>query len=204
MQPHLLSLEPLSLLDVGARECVDIAARTGFDFVSMVLQEPAPMLPADPVVKDATLRRETIAAMRASGVRMLNIECFNLTPEARLEDFAEAFAVGHGLGARTATAIAMPNGDRADLLAKYRRLCDMAAEMGIRVNVEFFAMAQGMCSLDMAVSLVRDSGRANAGVTIDVLHLIRTGSSVEAMKAIDPGLIGGCQICDGVCFLEKK
>jgi sugar phosphate isomerase/epimerase len=197
MQPHKLALEPLSLLDVGARECVDIAARAGFDYVSMVLQEPAPMLPADPIVKDAALRRETIAAMKASGVRMWNIECFNLTPEARVEDFAEALAVGQELGARTATAILMENGDRSDALAKYRRLCDMAAEIDIRVNLEFFMAARSMDSLDKAVALARDSGRPNAGVTIDVLHLIRTGSSVEAMKAIEPGLIGGAQISDG-------
>lgn len=203
MQPRQLSLEPLCLLDVGAREAVDIAARTGFDFVSMVLQSPAPMLPVDPIVRDVTLRHETIAAMKASDVRMLNIECFNLQPEARTEDFAEALAVGRELGARTATAIAMPNGDRADLLAKYCRLCDMAAEMGIRVNIEFFAMSPDMCSLDMAVALVRDSGRTNAGVMIDVLHLIRTGSSVEAMTSIDPRLIGGCQICDGPLIADE-
>ena len=194
---HKLSLEPLSLLDVGARETVDIAARTGFGYVSMVLHEPAPMLPADPIVTDAALRRETKTAMKAAGIGLLNIECFNLTPDARVEDFAAGLACGHELGARTATAILMENGDRSDALAKYRRLCDMAAEMGIRVNLEFFAAARSLCTLDMAVALARDSGRANAGVTIDVLHLIRTGSSIAAMRAVEPGLIGGAQICDG-------
>lgn len=203
MQPHPLALEPLCLLDVGARQAVDIAARAGFDFVSMVLQSPAPMLPVDPIVRDVTLRREAIAAMKTAGIRMHNIECFNLRPDARFEEFAEALAVGQELGARSATAIAMPNGDRADLLAKFRGLCDMAAEMGIRVNVEFFAMSPDMCSLDMAVAFVRDSGRANAGVMIDVLHLIRTGSSVEAMRLIDPDLIGGCQICDGPLLADS-
>ncbi len=197
MHRHKLSLEPLGYSELGARACVEIAAAAGFDYVSMVLHKPAPMLPADPIVKDAALRRETMAAMQASGVRMSNIECFNMTPEATLANFAAGLACGHELGARTATAIVMDNCDRADVLAKYRGLCDMAAEMDIRVNVEFFAMAPNMNSLDKAVALALDSGRANAGVTVDVLHLIRTGSSVAAMKAVDPGLIGGCQISDG-------
>ena len=66
MHQHKLSLEPLGYSDLGAKACVEIAARSGFDYVSMVLQEPAPMLPADPIVQDAGLRRETIAAMKAS------------------------------------------------------------------------------------------------------------------------------------------
>lgn len=204
MQQHQLSLEPLSLLDVGARETVDVAARTGFDYVSMVLHQPAPMLPADPIVTDVSLRHETAAAMKAAGIGLLNIECFNLTPEADPADFAAGLACGHELGARTATAILMENGDRPDALAKYRRLCDMAAEMDIRVNIEFFAMARSMCSLDAAVAFARDAGRANAGVTIDVLHLIRTGSSIAAMRAVDPGLIGGAQISDGPLIADPE
>ncbi len=197
MHQHKLSLEPLSLPDADARRTVDIAARTGFDYVSMVFQEPAPMLPVDAVVRDAVLRRETQAAMKAAGIGLHNIECFNLTPDSNFDDFAVALACGQELGAKTATAIAFENGDRADVLAQYRRLCDMAAEMGIRVNVEFFALARSMCSLDLAADLVRDSGRANAGIMVDILHLIRTGSSIAALEALDPALIGGAQISDG-------
>lgn len=204
MHPHKLSLEPLGYSDLGAKACIEIAARTGFDYVSLVLHEPAAMLPADPIVNDAALRRETIAAMKASGIGMWNIECFNMTPEAKLSDYAAGLACGHELGARTATAIVMDNADRADVLAKYRGLCDMAAEMDIRVNIEFFAMAPNMNRLDLAVALARDAGRANAGVTVDVLHLIRTGSSVEAMKAVDPSLIGGCQISDGRLLVDAQ
>jgi sugar phosphate isomerase/epimerase len=204
MRAHKLALEPLSLLDLDARGMVDVAAQTGFDYVSMVLHEPAPVLPVDPIVADLELRRETAAAMKAAGIGLHNIECFNLTPEANPTDFAAGLACGHELGAATATAIVMDNGDRADVLAKYRRLCDMAAEMRIRVNVEFFAMAPNMNRLELAVALARDSGRANAGVTMDVLHLIRTGSSIAAMKAIDPALIGGAQISDGPLLADPE
>jgi sugar phosphate isomerase/epimerase len=204
MHQHKLALEPLGYSDLGAKACVEIAARAGFDHVSMVLHEPAPILPADPIVKDASLRRATIAAMKASGVRMSNIECFNMTSETNVADFAAGLACGHELGALTATAIVMDNPDRTDVLAKYCRLCDMAAELDIRVNIEFFAMAPNMNSLDKAVALARDSGRANAGVTIDVLHLMRTGSSIAAMRAVDPALIGACQISDGMLHVDAK
>lgn len=190
MKEHQLCLEPLSLREVGARELVDIAGHVGFDYVGMFLHPPLPALPADAIVADVTLRRETADAMKKSGVRLLNFECLNLTPEAQVDDFAAALACGHELGARTATAIVFENSDRSDVLAKYRRLCDMAGEMGIRVNVEFIATGKSMSTLEQAIALIRDSRRSNAGVIIDVLHLIRTGSSIEAMAAVDPDLIG--------------
>jgi sugar phosphate isomerase/epimerase len=204
MKEHRLSLEPLTLLDVQARKTVDIASRVGFDYVSMVLHEPVPLLPADPIVTDLTLRAETLAAMRAAGVRLNNIECFNLTPDVQPGDFAAGLSCGHALGALTATAIVKEPGDRSGALAKYRRLCDMAAELDIRVNIEFFAAAKAMCTLDMAVAFVRDSGRANAGVTLDILHVIRTGSSIADILALDPELIGGAQICDGPLVLDAE
>ena len=197
MVEHPLSLEPLSLPEVPARELVDIAGHVGFNYVSMFLHPPAPTFPADSIVSDLTLRRATLAAMKTSGVRLLNIECFNLTPEARVGDFASALACGHELGALTASVIVNENSERSDVLAKYQRLCDMACEMDIRVNVEFFATSKYMGTLDAAAALVRDSHRANAGVVIDVLHLIRTSGSIDALTALNPDLIGAAQISDG-------
>ena len=80
----------------------------------------------------------------------------------------------------------------------------MASEMDIRVNIEFFAMGKSMSTLDEAIALVRDSRRTNAGVMIDVLHLIRTGSSIEALTAMDSDLIGAAQISDGPLLREKS
>ncbi len=204
MTPHPLSLEPMTLMDVGARETVDIAAQLGCEYVSMVLHEPVPALPCDPIVADLTLRRETAQAMRATGVKLSNIECFNLTPAIQPSDLAAGLECGHELGARTATAILSPNDDRADALAKYQRLCDMAAELNIRVNVEFFMSSRSMTTLPDAIAFARDSGRANAGVTIDVLHLFRTGSSVANLKAMDPDLIGAVQLSDGPSTIDHE
>lgn len=197
MEQHPLSLEPLSLPEVPAGALVEIAGHVGFDYVSLFLNPPAPTLPADAIVADLTLRRATMAAMKRFGVRLLNIECFNLTAEARVDDFAIALACGHELGALTASVIVNENDDRSDILKKFNRLCDMAAEMSIRVNVEFFAMSKSMGTLEAATALVRDSHRANAAVVIDVLHLIRTGGSIDVLTVMDPNLIGAAQISDG-------
>ncbi len=204
MTPHSLAIEPLTLMDIGARETVQIAAELGCEYVSMVLHEPVPVLPCDPIVADLTLRRETAAAMKAGGVKLSNIECFNLTPEAGPADFTAGLECGYELGARTATAVLLQNDDRVDALAKYRRLCDMAVELNIRVNVEFFRGSKSMCRLADAFAFAKDSGRANAGVTIDVLHLFRTGSSIAELQAMDPDLIGAAQLSDGPLTIDPE
>jgi sugar phosphate isomerase/epimerase len=56
--------------------------------------------------------------------------------------------------------------------------------------------------LDDAVRFVTGSGEPNAGITVDVLHLMRTGGTPADLKAIDPKLIGYAQICDGPLVLD--
>jgi len=203
MTRRRVSLEPLSIPEVDAHTLVGIAARTGFDYVSMVLHSPVPAMPADVIVRDRDLRRDTATAMRDQGIGLSTIECFNLTADANPEGFAAGLVCGHELGARNATAIVWENPDRADALAKLRRLCDMAREMSIRINVEFFAFCESIGSLDAAVSFVRDSGRENAGLQMDILHLIRSGGSIEDVRRLDPALISATQISDGPLILRK-
>jgi sugar phosphate isomerase/epimerase len=204
MPSRRFSLEPLTLPDVGARELIDIAARTGFDYLGMVLHQPSPEMPVDPIVRDLSQRREAAAAMKAQGVELCTIECFNLTPDSNPKDFSAGLACGHELGARNATAIVWENSNRADVLAKLGRLCDMARELDIRVNVEFFAFCQSIRCLDDAIALVRDSGRENIGIQMDILHLMRTGSTIDDIRRLDPALIGATQISDGPLVTAPK
>lgn len=197
MNRRAFCLEPLSLPDAGACELIEIAGATGFTFVSFVLHSPHPTLPADPIVADHQLRSAALEALRQKGLKVSNIECFNLTPDADPAGFEAGLACGHALGARTATAIVWENSNRSDVIAKLRRLCDMAQVFGIRVNLEFMALSRSLDSLRAAVELVRDCGRSNAGVMLDLLHLMRTAGSVADVRALDPALIGGAQICDG-------
>jgi len=197
IHPRALSLEPLTLPDVGALELIDIARLTGFDCVGLVLNSPASTLPADPIVTDLALRDTAVKTLKRTGVRFLNIECFNLTPDAIPVSFERGLICGHALGARTASAIIWENPDRADVLEKLRSLCDMARELGIRVNLEFMALSKSLPSLQAAVELARDCDRDNIGIMVDLLHLVRTGGSVADLRALDSQLIGGAQICDG-------
>lgn len=197
-------LEPLTLAGLPALEMVRVAAANGYDFISLTLNSPFPGVQPDAIVTDSAARAEVIAAMRAANIGLLDIECFNLTGEADVESFRPALECGHALGARSGLAILWDNPDRADALNKYRALCDMAAEYAMRINVEFLQPCRDMGSLETAIAFVRDAGRANGGVVIDLLHLIRTGSSVAAFQAMDRDLIGLVQLCDGPATIPPE
>jgi len=193
-----LSLEPLGVLDATDCALVNAAAGAGFDYVSMFAYSTTPQLPADPAVADRTLRRAGAERLRQTGAQLLNLECFNLTPEEAPARFLEALEFGSELGASRATAILYENFDRNDALTKFRRLCDMAREHGIRVNLEFFATCRSIPNLDAAVDFVREASCANSGIVLDFLHLVRTSGGMSGLARLDPGLIGMVQVSDGL------
>lgn len=191
-------LEPLGVPELNGAKLVDAAAQAGFRFVSIFAHAPTPEMQVDEVVGDLGKRQEMLARMKETGVGLLNLECFNLTPEADTESFRRALECGAALGARTATAIVWENADRADALTKYQRTCDMAAEHGIRVNVEFFAACRSLYGIAAVRDFVRDAGRTNGGIVLDILHLMRTSGGLLGLDGIDPDMVGSIQICDGL------
>ena len=192
------SLEPLTVPELAGANLVRAAADAGYDFVSMFAHMPSDQLPLDPAVRDADHRAAMKSAMAETGVRLLNLECFNLDASAEPVEFAQALECGGDLGASTATAIVWENHDLDDALAKYCRLCDMAAEHGIRVNVEFFATAKSLPSIFEVADFVRRAGRKNTGIVVDSLHLMRTSGGMAGLRTINPELVGGVQLSDGM------
>ncbi len=194
-----LSLDHLTVFDTSPPELIDIAAWLGVPLVSLFTQLP---LQADlPIVTQAN-KAETLARMRDTGVKLGNMECFNLTPEVVAESFRPAVELGAELGATSLVAINAWDPERNRALDNFARLCRIAAEYGIRTNVEFISMGKVRTLAD-AIAFVTDSGEPNVGITVDFLHLIRTGGSAADIRAMDPRLIGYVQVCDGLLEMPQ-
>ena len=194
-----LSLDHLTIFEASPPELIRIAGGLGIGFVSLWTQKP---LKGDFPLLNAANKAETRDALRETGVRLGNLECFNLTAEAAVEDFRPAVALGAELGASSVTAINAWDPEPARTLDNFGRLCQMGAEYGLKVNVEFISMGQVRTLAD-AARLVTECGEPNAGITVDILHLIRSGGAVADLAAIDPNLIGYAQICDGPLTLAQ-
>jgi sugar phosphate isomerase/epimerase len=196
----MLSLDHLTIFDTSPPELIDIAAALEVPLVSLWTQLP---LQADlPLVTEAN-KAETLARMRDTGVKLGNMECFNLTPEAKPEDFRRAVALGAELGATSLVAINAWDPERARALENFVALCRIAAEYGMKANVEFISMGK-VRTLEDAVAFITDSGEPNVGITVDFLHLVRTGGTAADLAKVDPKLIGYIQICDGPAGLARE
>jgi len=203
MADRKLSLEPLSVPEVQGAALVDVAAAAGFDLVSMFACSPTAELAPDVAVADRKARQDMRARMAETGLGLHNLECFNLRQDTDFASFAEALACGSELGAVHATAIVWENGDRSDALTKFRRLCAMAAEHGIRINLEFFAACRTIPNLQTAADFVTDAGCPNAGLVLDMLHIVRTSGGMAGLVALDSALIGTVQFNDGLLAVEN-
>lgn len=193
---HKLALEPLTFAGLPGTELLKLAHRTGYEYSSLTLIETRSG-EFDPLVTDAGLRRETAHWLREVGLGLQTIEVFNLTPAADPARFAPAIAAAAELGARGATAILWENPDHEDALRKFVALCDVAAGSGIRINLEFFPSCRSMGSLPAAQAFLDRAGRDEAGLVMDILHVMRSAGSLEVLEGLDRRCVGAVQLCDG-------
>ncbi len=78
---------------------------------------------------------------------------------------------------------------------KLAALIDHAAPAGIRVSLEFGAFTE-IKSLAMALEVLQRTGRDDAGLLIDPLHLSRTGGAPADLAGLPPRRFAYAQYCD--------
>lgn len=89
--------------------------------------------------------------------------------------------------------------DRA--AAGFARACDLAAEHGLRVTLEFLPWT-GVATLGAAIEIVRAADRPNGGVLVDSWHLFRSGATLADLAAVPGDLVGYVQIDDAPAAAE--
>ncbi len=190
-----VGLGQLTAIDVSPVEYISIAAEAGCQAVSLFVQQPGgqgkfPLTSRDNL--DAVQQR-----LRATGLQVASVECFMLVPNVDVETWRPALALGAELGAKGATAL-LYDGDEARVIRNLSRLCQLAEEVGLRINVEFMPLAPTGKTVHTAAELIRKVGAPNLGLCIDLLHLIRSGGTPADVAAIDPNLIYCVQLCDSM------
>ena len=191
---RIVSLDHLTVLELTPPELVQTASLAGFTHVGMRLNPAAPEEEQHPMIGDTPMRRETLARMRDTGVRLFDVGVLRLRKGMVVADFEPVLASAAHLGATHAVV----NGDEpnhailADLLG---RLCDLGRAHGLTMNLEFTPWT-GVRTLADATRLVEAVGRPEARVLVDTLHVDRSGGSADAIRAVPRDLIAYAQICD--------
>jgi sugar phosphate isomerase/epimerase len=189
-----LSLSPLTILDASPAQQVCAAAGAGFDALGVRVM-PAADEKVWPMLGDTAHLRETLARLDDTGLSVLDVELIVLRPDYREGDVLAVLDAGHRLGARFALVLGYDT-NRNRLADHFNRVCEAAADRGIRPGLEFMKYS-AVPTIGAAVQVVQQSGHPAGAVLVDALHLQRSGGSPAALAAIPPDLLPYGQLCDG-------
>src|SRR5262245_9718740 len=190
----LFGLAPLGFLEVAPPDLIVLAAEAGFASVNLRTRPAVPGGAAFPIAPGSELLRTCRRRIAATGVRVRAIEQVGLDRTTDLPSLRAMLEAGAELGASRLLC----SGDEQDLSLLARRfaeLCRLAREFGMAVDLEFMPF-RALKTLEDAVRVVTASGAENGWVCLDVLHLFRSGGSIEAVGAVDPERLGPLQLCD--------
>lgn len=181
----LVSLAALTILDAGPLGQVRAAHAAGFPAVGLRLN---PLLATDAVVVgDAAAEEALRAAMRETGMQLLEVGVFPIKPDLDVATLMPVLRFSAELGARFIVCpVEDANGARR--LESLRALCDACAPLHLKVLVEFNPYS-ACRSLAEARDLALTAERENAALVIDFLHLSRSGGSAADLARVEPRLL---------------
>jgi sugar phosphate isomerase/epimerase len=194
--PRVVSLDHLTVFELTPPQVVRCAALADYSHVGLRLKPAAASGEAQhPIVGDTPMRRETLAALRDTGVAVLDWGVLRLGAQTVVADFEPWLETAAALGA----CHALVNGDEPDdarLTDMFSQLCELGRRYQTTFHLEPTPWT-GLKTLAQAVRIVRATGRPNAKVMIDTLHVDRVGNTAVEIAAVPVDLIECVQICDG-------
>ena len=192
--PVEFSLAYLTVFGATPLEQVAIAAEAGYDFVGLRVTPVAPGERVSPLADDSAMMRRVTARLADTGVRVLDVELARLGPDEAPDDYLALLETAATLGARHIVG-QIRDPDRQRSTDRFGRLCDLAAEFGLTVELEFPSWME-VGTLSAAATMLEDVRRANAGILVDALHFFRSGSRPADLDPLPRGWFRCMQLCD--------
>ena len=189
-----LALAPITTPELAPPDTVTVAARTGYAQVGLRLLPSSPGAFAWPLASDAALLRETRARLRDTGVAVLDIDIIRQGPTCDPATYDRFFETGAALGAR-AVLLAADDPERTRLVENFAALCGRAARFGLMIDLEFMPWT-AVRDLAAALEVLQAADQPNAGVVVDTLHVARSNTSIDALRAVPRRWLHYMQICD--------
>jgi len=189
------SLAHLTVLGCAPPEMTYIAARAGYDYVSI---RPIYMgLPGEPnyaLAENREMLAQTKRALAATGVRVHDIELARIFEGVDPKSYLPAMEVAAELGAR-AVLSSIWSGERDYYIEKFAELCDLARPLGLTVDLEYVPIA-AVRNLAQAVDVLTTIQRSNAGLMIDMHHIHRAGDDPAKLRTLPREWFHFAHLCD--------
>jgi len=204
MKVTRLSLDHLTVTDTTPAQLAEIAAATGCGGMCLFLHsmEVLPRMPDYSLIGNAVESRATRSAMAAGGVTLDLVYPFTLAGRTTVADFEPALETAAGLGARRANILCYDRDPtrRSERLAE---LAELAHDYAIGLSIEFYRPSQ-IASLGDAFATIEALPGRDIGVTLDLLHLARSGGMPDMLPHLADPRICIAQISDGPATLADE
>lgn len=191
---HEYSLAHLTALRLSPVELVAAAARAGYQYVGLRLTRVTAAEPLYPLIADRALMQSTKGRLAATGIRVLDVELARMDPGTGPEDYVPLLEAAAELGARHVIT-QLPDPDRTRAADRFGVICDLAAALGLGIDLEFPSWTHTP-DLVEAARVVGAAKKRNAGILVDVLHFDRSGSSLEQLRALPSEWFRFVHVCD--------
>lgn len=191
---HDYSLAHLTALSLSPPELVDAAAASGYRYVGVRMTKVTAQEPHYPLTYDPALMRATKTHLAATGVEVLDVELARFTSGDSPRDYLRFLEAGAELGARHVIT-QLPDSDFARKTDRFAELCQLAAPLGLTIDLEFPSWTETP-NLSEATRVLRAADQRNAGLLIDLLHFARSGSSIDELRMLPREWFHYAHVCD--------
>ncbi len=191
------SLAHLTVLGCAPPEATYIAARAGYDFVSLriiMMGSPNERTLNYALAENPEMLRQTKTALAETGLRVHDIELAHIHDAVVVSSWAPALEVAAELGARhVICSIWTP--ERSYAIERFAELCDLAKPFGLTVDLEFVTWAE-VANLGQAIDVLRAADRENSGIMLDMLHVHRSRVALDELDAVPREWLHFVHLCD--------
>ncbi|HOO86628.1 MAG TPA: sugar phosphate isomerase/epimerase [Synergistales bacterium] len=202
MQPQF-SLAQLTVLKTSPAEISRIAADCGYDYVSM--RQIYMGLPEEPdydLSKNKKLMAETKAVFADTGIKLLDIELARIFDGMDVKKYEPAMTTAVELGGKHVLS-SIWTLDREYAIERFAELCDLAAQYGLTVELEYVPIA-GVRTLGGAVDVLRKVNRKNAGLMIDIHHFHRAQDDPAELAKLPEEWFRFAHLCDAPAEIPSE
>ncbi|ARK31266.1 sugar phosphate isomerase/epimerase family protein [Halalkalibacter krulwichiae] len=197
------SLAHLTALELSPPELTYVAAKAGYDFVSI---RPIYMgLPGEPnyaLAENKEMMQQTKRALNETGIKLLDIELARIYEGLDPKIYLPAFEVAAELGARHVLSSIWTD-DRSSYIEKFDELCELAEPYGLSVELEFVPIAS-VTNLKGVVDVLETVKRENTGIMIDAHHFHRSGDKPEDLDQIPREWFNYFHLCDAPSHIPSN
>jgi len=184
-----IGLAALTVLELPHEEQISVAAQAGYTDVGLRLVPVAGQPYNHPF--DVVHVEKWLAD---TGVGVLDVEVFRLTPQTKIKEFESVMAAAQRLGA-TELLVHGADPEEARLIDTFGRLCDLAARHGLSANLEPMPWVD-VSNIAKAMRILEGAARPNGGLLVDAIHFFRAGDSPRALAKVPRRFLRYVQLCD--------